>query len=254
MGNRLQNDQFLFEYLESYVEDTVLWERHCHIFFEMITVLEGWITIVVEGQSYTVKRNQTIIIPPLCYHTVSAEQKGVYRRITATFYAEAIPSEIFDPFTASLAKILPFQCNCLKELKEICTAENPTFYAPLANSLMIRAFYDCIDREHSSVQDKTEDTIQKLILYIDEHIEEKILLEDLAACITQSKSSIGHMFQEKMNISPKQYILQKKLAYAEKLIREGIPITAAAKQVGYDNYSNFYRMYRKHVAKDIAKN
>ena len=49
-----------------------------------------------------------------------------------------------------------------------------------------------------------------------------------------------------MNISPKQYILRKKLATARKLIAEGTPPTVAAMQVGYENYSNFYRQYTKH--------
>ena len=54
------------------------------------------------------------------------------------------------------------------------------------------------------------------------------------------------LFEEKMKITPKQYILQKKLALADKLIGEGIPPTVAAGRVGYENYSNFYRMYSKY--------
>jgi len=50
-----------------------------------------------------------------------------------------------------------------------------------------------------------------------------------------------------MKVSPKQYILQKRMALAAKLIREGVPPTEVALRVGYDNYSNFYRMYQKHL-------
>ena len=38
-----------------------------------------------------------------------------------------------------------------------------------------------------------------------------------------------------MKVSPKQYILEKKLALAEKYIAEGVPATIAAASVGYDN-------------------
>jgi methylphosphotriester-DNA--protein-cysteine methyltransferase len=48
-----------------------------------------------------------------------------------------------------------------------------------------------------------------------------------------------------MKISPKQYILQKKLALANKMIGEGISPTETAVQLGYENYSSFYRMYVK---------
>ena len=78
---------------------------------------------------------------------------------------------------------------------------------------------------------------------------EKILLDDLARHTARSKSSFCHLFEEKMKISPKQYILQKKLALAGKLIDEGVPRTAAAMQVGYENYSNFYRLCKKNLTK-----
>jgi len=36
-------------------------------------------------------------------------------------------------------------------------------------------------------------------------------------------------------------------ALAAKLIREGTPPTEVALRVGYENYSNFYRMYQRHL-------
>lgn len=48
-----------------------------------------------------------------------------------------------------------------------------------------------------------------------------------------------------MNISVKQYILQKKLTYAARLMQDGMTAAGAAKAVGYENYADFYRMYRK---------
>ena len=47
-----------------------------------------------------------------------------------------------------------------------------------------------------------------------------------------------------MKISVKQYIINKKLAYAASLMRDGVNATDAAAAVGYDNYSNFYKMYK----------
>ena len=85
----------------------------------------------------------------------------------------------------------------------------------------------------------------QIVQFVDEHLGERITLDELAIHTARSKSSVCHLFEEKMGISPKQYILQKKMAMANKLIREGVPPTQAAIQVGYDNYSTFYRAYRK---------
>ena len=100
---------------------------------------------------------------------------------------------------------------------------------------------------------KTDSFLQSAIEYIDEHLCEKIYLDDLAKHTFRSKSSFCHLFESKMKITPKQYILQKKLALANKMIKEGIPATEVAKQIGYENYSNFYRAYKKQYQKGPTK-
>ena len=74
--------EFKIKYTESLIEQPVLWESHCHSQFEMIAIADGDITVVLEGQNYRLKKNQIIIIPPLCYNSVMSNEKGNYRRIT----------------------------------------------------------------------------------------------------------------------------------------------------------------------------
>ena len=118
---------------------------------------------------------------------------------------------------------------------------------------MTEIFYDAVQESHAPVKIGTDKVIQMAIQYVEQHLHEKILLESLAKQTSRSKSSFCHLFEEKMKISPKQYILQKKLALASKLIGEGTPPTVAAMQVGYDNYSNFYRIYVKHLGTSPTK-
>lgn len=246
MTHSFQTSGFTFEYTESMIDDPVLWESHCHAQFEMIVVLEGDINIMLEGRSYRLTEKQTVIIPPLLYHTITANKKGMYQRITALFDITAIPAVLQDRFLQKDADLAVFFSRQIDEIKRICRDGAPAFYAPLAQSLMIQIFYNDVQAKHTNMGDDVDEFLQKLILYIDEHLCEKILLDDLAAHTARSKSSVCHLFTEKMNISPKQYILQKKLALADKLIRDGMPPTIAAMRVGYENYSNFYRMYRKY--------
>ena len=111
---------------------------------------------------------------------------------------------------------------------------------------MVEIFYDALHSSSASAEIESDDFLRKALRYIDENLHKKILLDDLAKHTSRSKSSFCHLFEEKMKISPKQYILQKKLALASKLMDEGVPRTVAAMQVGYENYSNFYRIYLKH--------
>lgn len=246
MEYAFQTDQFDFQYKEDQIEHKVLWESHCHAQFEMIAVLEGDVSVMLEGRKYRLTKNQTTVIPPLFYHTITANKKGTYRRVTVLFDAGAVPDVLQPQFLSKDAELSLFFSRHADTLMSICKDERPQFYAPLAESLMIQLFYSDARAEHVRPHAEVDDSLRQILDYIDGHLCDKILLDDIAAHTARSKSSVCHLFQEKMKLSPKQYILQKKLALAAKLIRGGTPPTLAAMQVGYDNYSNFYRMYRKH--------
>ena len=236
---------FHWQYSESNMKSKVLWESHCHAQFEMICVLEGDISILLEGRSYRLTAGQSAVIPPLYYHTVTSNKKGLYRRVTLLFDLTSIPSPLRPHFTKKDASLSIFFSPRPAELETVCKEKNRSLYEPLVQSMTVQLLYDDMRAEHAAASE-IDETLQKVISYIDTHLGEKLLLCDLAACATCSESTVSHLFAEKMKISPKQYILQKKLALAEKLIRGDTPATLAAIQVGYDNYSNFYRMYRKH--------
>ena len=245
MNYGFEAEGFVFEYMESQLDSSVLWENHCHAQYEMIAVLEGDISIMLEGIEYRLQENQAVIIPPLLYHAITANKQGAYRRMTALFDIAAIPRVLQPRFLKKDASLAIFSSDRIEELKRICQAEDRSYYAPLAQSLMIQICYEDAQAKQTDVSASADDFLQQVITYIDRHLCEKIVLDDLAKHTARSKSSFCHTFQEKMNISPKQYILQKKIAYANKLIRNGTPATAAAMQVGYDNYSDFYRIYQK---------
>ena len=86
----------------------------------------------------------------------------------------------------------------------------------------------------------------QIISYIDDHLLDRIMLDDIAEHTARSKSFVCHLFQEKMGVSPKQYILQKQMAYAQMKIREGHAATAVSEELGYRSYATFWRIYQKY--------
>ncbi len=246
-----KTDAFNLEYIESEIDQPILWEKHCHSQYEMIGVIDGDITVVLEGQNYRLIKNQCIIIPPLFYHSVNTNEKCIYRRITVQFGIDEIPDVLKEEFLRiTRGAMIGFSQN-LEKIKERCKMENKQFYAPLVNSLIIETFYDLLHDSKLPEIAETDEFLQKALQYIDLHLGEKILLDDLARHTARSKSSFSHLFEQKMNISPKQYILQKKLALACKLIKEGTPRTVAAMSVGYESYSSFFRLYQSHIENEI---
>lgn len=241
----MQAEGFLLHYRKDEIESGVLWENHCHAHFELIAALTGDVFVTLEGKEFRLHDGDAILIPPLCYHAVTARQKCTYRRLTAAFEEQITPPVWRDMLKKAAPHV--FRAEQTERLCALCEKEDPTFYAPLAAALMIQLLYACATGAKQDEADDTDPTLHEALLYIEKHLCEKLTLERIAAAICASQSLLCHRFREKMKVSPKQYVLQKRMALAAKLIREGTPPTEAALRVGYENYSNFYRMYQKHL-------
>ncbi len=79
--------------------------------------------------------------------------------------------------------------------------------------------------------------------YIQSHFEEDLSNKELSKLFYISEKKLITLFKEFSNVTPQKFITSKRLATAEALIREGQSITHAASQVGYKNYSTFYRQF-----------
>lgn len=239
---------FQIEYKEEDVSGALLWESHCHANFEVIAVLEGDITLALEGNRYRIAAGECALISPLAYHTVSANRQGRYCRVTMQIDSSAIPA----PLRLHLSdgrKISVFPFSRATALKEAYLSADRSFYAPLAQSVMVSLLYESLQSADVGGAEPMDRVLSRILSYIDLHLRESISLADIAADAALSASSVCHIFSEKMKISPKQYILQKKLALAGKLIGEGMSPTEAALCVGYEDYSTFYRAFRRAFGK-----
>lgn len=88
------------------------------------------------------------------------------------------------------------------------------------------------------------DLINEIVFFVDKHFSENICLDDLAKKFHVSKSCLNKLFQKELKTTCHQYIIKKRLAESIKLIRAGIPFKQVAKQVGFNEYSAFYRAFK----------
>lgn len=249
----MQAAGFALQYSKNEIANEVLWENHCHTHFELIAVLTGRVLIATGGFEIPLGAGDAVLLPPLCYHTVTATKKCTYRRLTAAFDKSAIPTVLQDLPQWKEACVFSAEKGVCERLRMLCRAENTVFYAPLAESLMIQMLYTCAATAPKEKIAVADTALHGALLYIEEHLCEKLTLADVAAHAACSVSFLCHRFREKMRISPKQYILQKRMALAAKLLNEGVPPTQVALRVGYENYSNFYRIYQKYLQGNAAE-
>lgn len=96
---------------------------------------------------------------------------------------------------------------------------------------------------------ETNQILNSILDFIDDHITEPITAETLSANFFKSVSWITHIFASELKISPKRYINNKKIIYAQILIAAGTPPTNVASMLSFKNYTTFYKLYKKFLGK-----
>ena len=92
-----------------------------------------------------------------------------------------------------------------------------------------------------------DDFFTNIIAFINDNISEPITLNDICNNFHVSKSLIFHKFKSKFEISIMQYVNLRKILYAQNLIFSGLSPMEACYNIGYKDYSTFYRQYKKYL-------
>ena len=117
----------------------------------------------------------------------------------------------------------------------------------LGNTLKILAYLDraYTDRDTDILKAEKPELLDKVTAYIENHYSDHITVDELAHKFYISSSTISHLFKQKMGLSLYHYITQRRLISAKNLISTGIPLEHVATQVGFSDYSTFYRAFKQ---------
>lgn len=83
--------------------------------------------------------------------------------------------------------------------------------------------------------------------YIEVHLTEPLSLPGLAAVAGCSPRLLGSLFKAATGRSPYQYVLERRIAEAERLLARGHPISEVAQQLGFADQSQFSKTFRRHA-------
>lgn len=87
--------------------------------------------------------------------------------------------------------------------------------------------------------------IGSILHYIEENLSEPLSLQDIAQQYNYSVTYISKLFKNVTGSSLVSYIIEKRISRARHLMYENLEIMQIAEQVGYRNYSNFYKAFKK---------
>lgn len=94
---------------------------------------------------------------------------------------------------------------------------------------------------------KENPLVNAILAYLGQHYREVVSIEQVAATFGMSKSRLSHLFKQYVGISPWNYVILRRLHEFNFMIQDGHSIEEACWLVGFQNYSNFFRLYKKYM-------
>lgn len=98
-----------------------------------------------------------------------------------------------------------------------------------------------------SAAQSSDPLIDRVLLYLNEAFAQELSVDDVAKRFFVDRSYLSHRFKEHVGLSLWTYVTLRRLHRFNELVRQGMSIEEAHFKVGFQNYSNFFRLYKKYM-------
>ncbi len=248
---------------------------HTHGYFQIYYVISGSLHHYVGEESACMVKGDMFIVPPDVVHYISAESG-------TTFYSFSfLPS-----FLVNSARTPAFVTNFLQslikkdELELRATVSLPLEEMLYTESLMAHiqkefetkpiGYYDTVRTlailvtgylarsyfEEHSVKEHLKanrEIIRHCIEYIEEYYFENITIGKMSKQFNMSKSNFCKLFLSETGYTFNSYLNRRRVERACEYISGGYKLTALYAYVGYNDFSTFYRNFKKYIGVSPAK-
>lgn len=237
---------------------------HWHTSMEVIMPYVNNYTVVINGQKNIVEVGDIFLIPPGELHTLYAPDEG--ERLIMLFDFSIFSS--LSDMNALLDSIHPFKHFRSSEAPTVCATlsrilkeieyeyfhdnvyRDASLYYMLCNFLVTMGRADMkIKTPFPNIPEaKQHEYVNKFMSvcnYINDNYTNDLPIERLCEMTGLTKNFFSKMFEQFTGLSFIDYLNQKRISYAEKLlIYPGISTTEVAMQCGFKSLSTFNRAFR----------
>ena len=268
----MKDNQFSYEVnnfsiSHTYTESPINIDTHIHNCYELYYYISGDLTYHIEGQSYKLNKNDLIITNTRELHRIVFDSKEPYEREFIWFKPEYISAFQTEEYNI-LSFIQKRKLGYFNKISARDMIENGidklwqqiTKYAhekSPESSIMIKAIFIQMLIKINNIFFKNKNAIMTsfeydekiigILKYINENLEKKITLDLLEDEFHISKYYLCHLFKTNTGFTVIEYIIYKRIMRAEELLLSGMPIIDISSQVGFGDYTNFYKSFKKIV-------
>lgn len=254
MNSKIINEVIRFELKNpdtTISSDKTTFPDHLHDFYEICIVLNDCVKFITEKGNYLVSAHNLLVIPPFCFHHAVTKKENQYKRLILWFKINK--SDKFLPITSLLNEHKLYDFTYNKHIVNLIDSfsfmlENieSSFLIDITESFLTQLLFLLkYSGQNDFTQTYQSPIISQILNYIDKNIFKKITITDIAEHIHISTSSLQKSFKKIMHYSVIDFIREKKMLTAKNLILDGFPPTEVCYQIGYNDYSSFYKAFTR---------
>lgn len=239
-----------------YLMDDPDWssDPHVHDFVELIFCTGGHGRTTIFNQDYEIEPGDLIIHNPNTPHHESSDPDSPLEFFfvgLTDFQISGLPEN-----TVMAEECCPVQkTESYKEQFDIFFVEliKETLYRKDHFQLISEAICSCILALTLRIMDGTPTQAEamsphsiRIKEYIDQNFTSDLNLSQLSSAVYISQTYISHIFKAEMGVSPIQYLINKRIAFAKHMLSTSdMPIARIAAECGYDDPVYFSQVFKR---------
>ena len=222
---------------------------HTHNIFELIYIIEGDVTHVVEDKKYKLREGDLVFVRPFCYHFISIDSQKTYERYNIGFNADRLGFDI-SRISDGLNVLNVKDHLRLKEIFSKLAYYYSTFsadeFCDIFRGLLKEILYNLSLVESDESVHSSNDILSGAIEYINENLFTIKDVKEISDSVFVTDSYLFKLFKKELHNSPKRYLTEKRLLEAQKQLALGEKPSKVFDECGFSDYTSFYRNYVKY--------
>ncbi len=261
--SEFRDENFKYDHIHYENMDWTGIESQTHSGYEMIFLKSGEVTYIAEEKIFNVKPGSIILTPPGVMHIIDFNDRTCYDRFDAIFDISFIHPEIFGTIPKGANVFQTHNSDgfyaIFKKLDFYCKYCSGDALKKILLNLIEEIFYNIALESrnapsYASYNPYTTDSgFAKAIEYIDQNITNNFSLEKMCEDLFISKSYLHKIFSRHLQVTPKKYIVSKRLVLALHEILAGSKPTEIYEKYGFTDYSSFFRSYKAYFGHRPSK-
>ena len=233
---------------------------HYHDFHKVVIFISGKAAYHIEGKAYQLKPWDILLVNRHAIHRPEIDHSVPYERFILWIQNDIPWQELLKCFQKANDRsynLVRLNSALQEKMKDILfelenSAKSDEYGREILTQSLFLQFMVYLNRiflEKQYIFDKKSYTfdsqIANILQYINHNLKEDLSVEALSAKYYVSKYHLMRKFKEETGYTLHNYIVNKRLLMARTLISNGMPVTKAAQESGFAEYSTFSRAYRK---------